>query len=703
MAPADASASLPNVSSKNLVPGDGPASPSKQGELTSSALRRAVSRLGSGQPPPRGVRVVDGRVQVEVLHGLGRQAIRATVASVGGEVVGGVGRGLSEALVPPSGLLQLERTRGIRFVRPPLRTDIPAGVAQSGSGAVDAQSGSVVGEEVSKTNAAAWHAAGWDGAGIKIGIVDSFGGTLWTNAQAAGEVPSPSGTFCRQNGAACDVFAGTSSHGVLVGEVLHDMAPRASIYLARARSPADLQAAVDYFASQGVHVISRSLTAEYDGPGNGTGAIANVIDNAVARGIAWVNSAGNNAGNPSEGSYWRGSWADANANNFLDFAPGDEGLGFNCWFINGLRWSDWGANRTDYDAYIYDDFGLTVVEDSSEDNQQAGASPIETLTCTGASNDIDYLVIRRFNSGGGTAGDVLEYMTNGLPVQYSSNPFSASGPAADTASAGGLAIGAIDPPLGSLIATYSAWGPTNDGRVKPDLSAAANMASFTEPKFSGTSAATPVAAGAAALVRQAFPSMAPSDVKTFLLGATLDRGAPGSDNVYGRGELVLGAAPSSSSGGGGSPAPVPPRVVPARVDRTRPIMLTFRVSPSVFAASRRGATIARGVGSNVRYRLSEAGRVRFRISRYLGVGRRVRGKCRRTTAGNRRARRCKRYRTLPGSFARASRRGRNNFGFTGRYRGRRLKPARYRLSGVATDKARNRSLTERATFRITAP
>ena len=103
-------------------------------------------------------------------------------------------------------------------------------------------------------------------------------------------------------------------------------------------------------------------------------------------------------------------------------------------------------------------------------------------------------------------------------------------------------VGAIDPALGTTIATYSANGPTNDQRIKPGLSAAACASSFTfSPDcLSGTSAATPVVAGLA---------HTPAELKSYLLTqATVDRGAAGTDNTYGAGELILPDPPSPALG-----------------------------------------------------------------------------------------------------------------------------------------------------------
>jgi uncharacterized repeat protein (TIGR01451 family) len=390
-----------------------------------------------------------------------------------------------------------------------------------------------------------------------VGIVDLFDGTYWNNAVAAGEVPTPAGTFCQVNGVSCDIWTvyAPQQHGTAVAEVVHEMAPGAQLYLATVYTVTDLQAAVNYFATQGVDIISRSLTAEYDGPGDGTGPIADVMDNAVAGGMVWFNSAGNNAASaPYLGSYWRGAWSDPDNDQMLNFASGDERMGFYCRYMNGLRWSDFGAaSPTDYDVCVYDNVSDPIPISCSTD-WQPPALPLEVnLFCNSGGTGVDYLEIRLYNPGSGTAGDVLEFMTNGGGLEYWQNAYSASGPASDTASPGALSLGAVDPPLGTAIATYSSRGPTNDAlyggtaRIKPDVSAAAGMDSYTYGTFSGTSAASPAAAGAAALIIGAGVATTPSQVKTYLLNnAVVDRGAAGPDNDFGAGELILPQPPPTA-------------------------------------------------------------------------------------------------------------------------------------------------------------
>ncbi len=208
---------------------------------------------------------------------------------------------------------------------------------------------------------------------------------------------------------------------------------------------------MDYFDDQGVQIISRSLTSPYDGPGNGTGPMANVVNSATADGMVWFNAAGNNASDGFTdiglGSYWRGPWNDSNGNGSLNFAPGDDFLGFACGSVNGIRWNDFGeAVPTDYDIYVYDEpTSLLPFYSSGNFQGSGGLDPIEMVDFQCLPGDVDYLDIRLYAAGGGTSGDTVEFMANQGAFEYWQNPYSASGPASDTNSAGALSVGAIVP------------------------------------------------------------------------------------------------------------------------------------------------------------------------------------------------------------------------------------------------------------------
>lgn len=49
----------------------------------------------------------------------------------------------------------------------------------------------------------------------------------------------------------------------------------------------------------------------------------------------------------------------------------------------------------------------------------------------------------------------------------------------DLNSPGAVAVGAVDPGLGTTIAPYSSERPANDNRIKPDLSASSCFETFT--------------------------------------------------------------------------------------------------------------------------------------------------------------------------------------------------------------------------------
>lgn len=531
------------VTAVAVTPAAGQEPPAEPTTLADDTLRRAVSDLEAGREAGTEVELVDGRARVEILHHSDTATVTALVEAAGGEVYGDVPGQLVEGLVPWEALGGLEAAEEIDFIRTPESISEPIDevtVADSG-----AEIGYIA-EAVDKTQANTWHHAGERGAGVRIGVVDLFDQSAWNAARSAGEVQAPADTFCRVQGSSdCTVWDADEPHGVAVVETLDDMAPDAAVYLAYVDTTADFQAAIEWFAENEVDIVTRSLTSPYDGPGDGTGPIAEVIDNAVAEGMTVFQAAGNASGRglpSSPGSYLRWLSVDEDADGWVEFAPGEERLRVTCAYLNGLRWDDFGegAGSTDYDLYVYNGAG-TVLQDTSEDQQQLGALPIErTGPCT--SNRIE-IAVRLEADGTEAEGDVLEFMMNGAQFEYWSNPGGAGGPASDTANPGALTVGAVAPVRGLTAAFYSSQGPTNDSRMKPDLVAASCFASFVAQPycFGGTSASTPVVAGAAALYLGTGPSLTePTDITQWILSdAVVDRGAEGPDQVHGHGELIL--------------------------------------------------------------------------------------------------------------------------------------------------------------------
>ncbi|MDH7515800.1 MAG: S8 family serine peptidase [Bacteroidota bacterium] len=108
-----------------------------------------------------------------------------------------------------------------------------------------------------------------------------------------------------------------------------------------------------------------------------------------------------------------------------------------------------------------------------------------------------------------------------------------------------VSVGAIT--MANTLAPFSSIGPTNDGRTKPDVVApgvavlcATKNADTTYARASGTSLATPLAAGSAALVRSARPELTPLQVRDALRNTADRASSPG--NLFGWGKIDAWAA-----------------------------------------------------------------------------------------------------------------------------------------------------------------
>jgi hypothetical protein len=172
------------------------------------------------------------------------------------------------------------------------------------------------------------------------------------------------------------------------------------------------------------------------------------------------------------------------------------------------------------------------------------------------------------NETGGESVD-MEFITrfDDTPLDFNVQQGSLTPPCD---AAGAIAVAALDVATYGL-EPYSSQGPTNGpggslsgGSVKPDLASFANVstASYgpraTSGGFSGTSAACPHVAGAAALVWSGYPEYSASQVRSHLESNAVDMGDAGKDNAYGYGRSLLGEPP-----GGGCTDPDTPSGISA--------------------------------------------------------------------------------------------------------------------------------------------
>ncbi len=602
-----------------------------------SAISQARATRVEGGPEPT--------VVVELLTGA-QAAASAAVVAAGGQVTGAVPGQVVQARVPVSAVAQLTAAPGVTYVRAPRRAgylvspDRPTRL-ESGPGF-----GTNVGAAVSLTNADDWQAAGLDGTGVKVGVVDYFDLSAWNpievpendgdpntgsgvwNTLELGPIPDAAHTFCQDSLYPIgdpDSYCVTSSsfnpvfgdvHGPAVVEIVKDMAPGAEMFVATVGTVSDLQAAITWFKSKGVTIITRSLGAAYDGPGDGTGPLAAVVDYAVGQGITWFNSAGNDA----EDLYMKRTVPTSlGANGYVDF---DDTAGTDTWLrldgycvlLDGIRWAnDWylaTGQKTDYLIEFWEptvdvtangdhynplvaevkhldlDPSTGAVEWTWDANQRTGANPLEAedlYFCPdnffGDFQGISYLRIKRNSATTvGTTADTMEIALGQglLELDYYDVNGSAAKPVVDSKSVGLVAVGAVDPPAGTAIGDYSSQGPTTDGRVKPDVSAPSGFYSATyDDTFSGTSAASPVAAGFAAVLQSAGLAAPGGPTAALVKHFVTDLGPLGKDNAFGTGKVLLPAPPGAAPTVNNSE--YMPLTAPTRILDTRP---SFHVGPA---------------------------------------------------------------------------------------------------------------------------
>jgi len=350
-----------------------------------------------------------------------------------------------------------------------------------------------------------WQVAGFTGHDVRIAVVDT--GFDGYEAKLGGTLPQQ--LHARSFRADGRLESG-SAHGTLAAEIIHSIAPRAELYLVNFGTIEEFGDLVTYLESEAVDVVSFSLGFVHNGPGDGTGQVDDIITQAVDAGQLWVVAAGNWAH-----QHWAGTFIDRNGNMVHDFAPGieDNSRTYRAGDLItvSMRWDEaWGFACTDYDLELFAPDGSLVR--ASRNSQNCFGDPVESLQVLATKTGRYHA--RIIQSGSSGHAPTIDLLMLGAPDRSQPLDYStAAGSLAEPADHPGvLTIGAEDPFDSTLVASFSSRGPTKDGRPKPDLLAPTGVASGGEISFSGTSAATPHAAGAAALLMEAFPGSTAQDI-----------------------------------------------------------------------------------------------------------------------------------------------------------------------------------------------
>ncbi|MBN1190588.1 MAG: PD40 domain-containing protein [Dehalococcoidales bacterium] len=418
---------------------------------------------------------------------------------------------LLQVMVPVSQLSALADIPGVDFVRlpyKPLEDTISEGVVLS--------------------EADSWHSAGYAGAGVKMAIIDTgFAGS--DTLQAQGELPASAILHWTPSIGG----PGSSSHGTACAEIVYDMAPGAQLYLVNFSTEVELGVAVNWLIDEQVDIITHSIGWPISGPGDGTGPVCQVVDDARANGILWVNSVGN-----LPQRHWQGNFTDTNGDGIHEFASEDIG---NTIFISGnlpvtiaLKWDDpWGASANDYDLLLCESSGKIITY--SANIQDGNDNPVEAFSTNFVNNGYYFIVIIKYGNPSPSNFHLYSF-EHDLQYQTSTSSFSIP---ADSENA--LAIGAVPYTNPSTLESFSSRGPTKDGRIKPDLVAPDGVStqSYGTSAFTGTSASASHVAGAAALIKELHPEYNPSYIQSYLEEGAIDLGNPGKDNLFGTGRICL--------------------------------------------------------------------------------------------------------------------------------------------------------------------
>ena len=166
-----------------------------------------------------------------------------------------------------------------------------------------------------------------------------------------------------------------------------------------------------------------------------------IVNDAVARGVLWVNSSGNYAQ-----QHWSGPWSNS------------VGVGLQTISVQSgstvqvaLRWNDtWGGSCNDYDLGLFNPSGTLVASSLSVQNCSGSSRPVERITYAAPTSGTYQIVVSQFSASGSQTLDLIA--TNNLPSPVASKSLAHP---ADNANPGMLSVGAVDWLFPTAIEPYS--------------------------------------------------------------------------------------------------------------------------------------------------------------------------------------------------------------------------------------------------------
>jgi hypothetical protein len=398
-------------------------------------------------------------------------------------------------------------------------------------------------------------ALGFDGSGVKVGVI-SDGIDNIAAAQGTNDLPASVTT---------QTFAGSGDEGTAMLEIVYDLAPGAELGFCGPATSLEMIQCVNDLADPtkfGADIVVDDLgfiLEPYFEDGPVAQAVAGVLSTVI-----YASSAGNSAQ-----THYQGDFLGTNVLGFQDSGPpvrplpehnfgnaagGASDPTMDILLLPGittiiLQWNDaFGEAGNDYDLLILNEAEDTVLF-ASADTQDGDDDPIENLGLIniGAVPVRVKIAVAKFS--GEERFLKLFLFSSVLVEEYSVPEGSIFG---HPAVPGVLAVAAINAndPGNDTIEGFSSRGPVEiffpspETRLKPDVTAVDGVSvtgagGFPSPFF-GTSAAAPHVAGVAALLQGGFTT--PLEIIDALKSSAVDLGNPGADNTFGAGRIDAFAA-----------------------------------------------------------------------------------------------------------------------------------------------------------------
>jgi putative transposon-encoded protein len=454
-------------------------------------------------------------------------------------------RRLVQARLPLDRIEQVSRLPFVRFIR------LPDYGFSNQQGAVGTEGDAVM------RSAEVRQFLGVTGAGIRVGVIsDGIGGL--NQSIASGDLP-PQGVSSRSFRADGNINAGAEGTAIL--EIIYDIAPGVVLFFANFATSLEFIQAVNWLAAEaggpnprrgtagGVDIIVEDIAFFNTGAYDGSSPVSQALSNAVIQGVAVFASVGNQAQ-----SHYQGIFTDTDGDTLHEFdvslgQPRVDNAGetLNVTLQPGetvrifLQWNDpFGASSNDYDLCASDPANIpTAVIFCSTARQDGNDNPTEFLIITRAAPTPGTLGVSIINVQGRAAPRLLDLFIVGGTMNEFIVPESSVPNAADSLLA--VSVGAVDWRTAWVTEPFSSQGPTNDGRLKPELVAPDGVSvtgagGFPTPFF-GTSAAAPHAGAVAALMLSVNPTLSPGSLLAAMTAGADPLSSPSPNNVSGFGRV----------------------------------------------------------------------------------------------------------------------------------------------------------------------